>query len=90
MENKHEQAREHFNNVVNKISETFGYCSDDDLDWLENHLVECEETENKYDELVKDVKEFINLLSKPILTITGNSRAIELKDKLSKVGVSNE
>ena len=59
--------------------------------FFDDFISECEETEKKYDELVKDVKRYFELFYQS--KSRDSKEQIEqsmLFDKLSKVGVSND
>ena len=65
-------------------------CTVESYNILIDFITSCEETEKKYDELVKDVKRFIELQSKvyKLYNATENEAndLVGLLNKLSKVG----
>ena len=103
--NKHEKARKKLVIVTNYLTKLFEDCPEEIGD-LEDYINSCEATENElstckierslnekmYEELKRDVKRYFYLLSIYFNKATNDEvkEYAQLKDKLSKVGDSNE
>ena len=87
---KHEEARKHLIKLGNILS---NYVEQpDELIDIEQYINSCEATEKAYEELKRDVKRYFYLLSIYFNKATNDEvkEYAQLKDKLSKVGDSNE
>jgi len=106
MENKHEQARKNFEIIKESLHETScdGLAEDlmtdiymdcdvfykNEIKVVDDYITSCEKTENKYDELVKDIKRYLYLQFSECGDETETEEIESLYRKLSKVGVSND